>query len=130
MIEISDRPLRLLIVENEALLAVLLHGALREAGLAVVGPAFNLLQAEHLASCCDIDGALLDVYLDSGESTLSVARMLRERGIPFMFVTGGNLEDVPGFDGVPVLRKPISTAEIITAARCHFGRGGRLQPRP
>jgi DNA-binding response OmpR family regulator len=115
--ENPDRQLRLLIVDNEVLITVLLHNALREAGFVVVGPAFNLRQAEHLAACCDIDGALLDVYLDSGESTLSVAKVLRERGIPFMFVTGGSLDDVPGFEEASLLRKPVSTAQIITAAR-------------
>jgi DNA-binding response OmpR family regulator len=128
VIESPDRPLRLLIVENEVLITVLLHEALREAGLVTVGPAFNLQQAEHLASCCDIDGALLDVYLDSGESTLSIGVLLRQRGIPFMFVTGGTLDDLPGFEGVPVLRKPVSAVEIITAARSRFGHTAWTTP--
>ena len=122
MIGNDDPPLRLLIVENEAVIAVLLHGALRDAGLVVVGPAFNLWQAEQLASNCDIDGALLDVYLDNGESTLPVARILQQRRIPFMFVTGGAFEAIPGIEGVPVLRKPVSAAEIITAARSFGGQ--------
>ena len=122
VIENDEPPLRLLIVENEAVIAVLLHGALRDVGLVVVGPAFNLRQAEHLASNCNIDGALLDVYLDNGESTLSVAGILQQRQIPFMFVTGGAVEGIPGIEGVPVLRKPVSAAEIITAARS-FGHG-------
>jgi DNA-binding response OmpR family regulator len=126
--ESPDRALRLLLVENEVLITVLLHSALRAAGLAVVGPAFNLRQAEHLAAHCDIDGALLDVYLDSGESTFSVSRILRERGIPFMFITGGTLDDVRGYEDVPVLRKPVSTADIITAARSHFGGMAPIPP--
>jgi DNA-binding response OmpR family regulator len=122
VIENDEFSLRLLVVENEAVIAVLLHGALRNAGLVVVGPAFNLWQAEQLASNCDIDGALLDVYLDNGESTLSVARILQQRRIPFMFVTGGSFEGIPGMEGVPVLRKPVSAAEIITAARSFIGQ--------
>ena len=50
MNENFDHPLRVLIVENEAETAVLLHEALREAGWVVVGPAFHVGQAEHLAS--------------------------------------------------------------------------------
>lgn len=125
MIDSADHPLRLLVVENEVLIAILLHTALREAGLVVVGPAFNLRQAEHLALCCDIDGALLDLWLDSGESTLSVAKILQDRKIPFIFVTGGTLEGVPGFEAVPVLRKPVSAAQIITEARIRFDRTAR-----
>ncbi len=58
VVENSQRTFRLLIAESEISVALLVKSMLREIGAIAVGPAFNLKQAEQLAACCEVDGAL------------------------------------------------------------------------
>jgi CheY-like chemotaxis protein len=79
---------RVLIVEDEALVAIDLQFAFEDAGAEVLGPAMSLTDAMAMAEQADqIDCALLDVDL-AGHDIYPVATVLQRRGIPFIFHTG------------------------------------------
>lgn len=78
---------RVLVVEDEFLVAVQVEELLEEAGCVVVGPFARVPAAVSAARAEDIDAALLDVNV-AGEKVFPVAHVLEERGIPFLFVTG------------------------------------------
>ena len=79
---------RVLIVEDEALLAMDLQFAFEDEGAEVIGPALSLEHALRAISSAEaIDGAILDVDL-AGRDVYPVARKLTERGVPFVFHTG------------------------------------------
>lgn len=110
---------RVLVVEDEMLLALDLEEGLLEAGCLVVGPAGNLRVALRMAEAEDIDAAILDVNL-AGERVFPVAQILNERGIPFVFATAyaGTEELYPAdVKSAPRLAKPYSVAQAIIALR-------------
>ncbi|MEI7806670.1 MAG: response regulator [Hyphomicrobiales bacterium] len=78
-------PIRVLVVEDEPLVAIMLEEALRDFGYAVVGPVENLKSAIQLAATERIDTAIVDINID-GQVATTVADRLMERGIPFLFV--------------------------------------------
>src|SRR3546814_5200996 len=79
--------LSVLIVEDVLLVAMELESVLRRFGCRVVGPVPRLDEATALVRDEKIDGAILDLNI-RGEMTLDLARLLRDRGVPFIFVTG------------------------------------------
>jgi len=98
---------RVLLVEDEALVAMVMRDMLTEFGLTVVGPFSRMSEAIAAATREDVDAAVLDINLD-GEMVYSLADLLSARGIPFVFVTGYGSESIDGrFAHVPVLQKPI-----------------------
>jgi len=107
----SDNPVlegrRVLVVEDEAMIAMLVEDMLDTLGCKVVGPAYGLETAMALAkSADDIDVALLDINL-AGLSTFPVADALRVRGVPVVFATGYGEAELREVDrGAPVLMKP------------------------
>ncbi len=109
---------RLLLVEDEALVALELSRAFEECGWEVVGPAasldegFRLLKSEPLP-----DAAVLDVNLN-GEMVYPLADALLSRGVPFIFCSGyETLEQAHRFETSPVVRKPTSFARLMTELR-------------
>ncbi|HEX4197545.1 MAG TPA: response regulator [Caulobacteraceae bacterium] len=80
-------PLRILVVEDEMTIALLIEDMLTDLGHQVVGLAMRLPQAMELAASAVIDFAILDVNLD-GHMSFPVADLLRGRGVPFVFATG------------------------------------------
>lgn len=78
---------RVLVVEDEMLVAMLVEDMLADAGCVVVGPFARLSAALEAARVEAVDVALLDVDV-AGEMVFPVAHALEERGIPFLFVTG------------------------------------------
>jgi DNA-binding response OmpR family regulator len=80
-------PRRVLVVEDDALIAMLMEDMLVELGFEVVGPANRLHGALALAQAEDFELAILDVNLGK-EQSFPVADVLRQRGIPFIFATG------------------------------------------
>ena len=80
---------RILIVEDEALVALHTQQLVTEAGYEVVGPAFDLDQAKQLADTEVLAGAVLDINL-AGEFVWPVAAILTKRNIGFFFLTGFN----------------------------------------
>ena len=97
------------------------RGLLDECGCETVGPAPRLEVALELASHELLDGALLDINL-AGEYRFPVARLLRERGVPFMFLTGyDDCSIVPvAFQDEPRLSKPFDRLEVAVTAARHF----------
>lgn len=104
---------RILVVEDEYLIADDLCSALTEAGAQVLGPAADVLRAEALiAAESVIDGALLDINLN-GAKGFPVADMLSTRGVPFIFATGYDRWAIPDhFAHVPRLEKPIRERQL------------------
>lgn len=105
-------PGRVLVVEDEAFVSMLIEDLLEEFGISVVGPASDLKAATDLARSAQADFALLDVNL-GGADSFPAAEVLRERGMPFAFLTGyGSAGVRSDFEGYPVLSKPIDPAKL------------------
>jgi DNA-binding response OmpR family regulator len=106
---------KILIVEDDALLAMLLEDMLSELSYEVSGTAARLHEALTLASELVFDAAILDVSL-AGESSLPVAKMLDEKGKPYFFATGyGSLPDGIAASGRRVLNKPFQLHQLQSA---------------
>jgi len=103
---------RILVVEDEWLVSILLEELLHEFGCEVVGPATCVANAIDLASAGSIDGALLDLNV-KGQVVYSVARMLADRGIPFAFVTGYTAAWISDtYRERPMLQKPVHAEKL------------------
>jgi PAS domain S-box-containing protein len=101
---------RIMVVEDEVLIAMVLVDHLQELGIAAVGPFSRVSDALKVDG--EIDAAILDVNL-AGEPVYPVAEMLRARGVPFVFMTGyGSASIDPRFAAVPVLQKPIDAKTL------------------
>ena len=83
----NEKACRILVVEDEGLVALQLQADLEDAGHRVIGPARSLAQGLQLAEAEDIDAALVDVSLGR-ESSVPIADRLLARSIPFAFATG------------------------------------------
>jgi CheY-like chemotaxis protein len=106
---------RILIVEDEHMLARALSRALHEMGADVVGMAATVEQALALLEATEVDGALVDINL-RGVRAYAVADALAGRGVPFVFTTGYSSPVIPDrHRQVPVLQKPFDPQEIIGA---------------
>jgi two-component sensor histidine kinase/DNA-binding response OmpR family regulator len=98
---------RMLIAEDEALVAIMMEDLAVELGWSVVGPFAKAADALAAAKDDDIQAALLDVNL-GGESVYAVADALTARGVPFVFTTGYGAESIDRrFASTPILQKPI-----------------------
>ena len=113
------RGLKVLVVEDEGSIAFLIEDMLQELGCEVVSSVAHIRAACEIAASADIDLGLLDVNL-AGNPVFPVARILRERGIMFIFSTGYGAGGIPGeFISYPTLTKPFSIEDLhraITAA--------------
>ena len=109
--------LKVLVVEDEMLVSMLVEDMLSDLGCEVVGPAAELDEAMSLAESADIDLALLDVNL-GGKPIFPVADALKRRGVPFAFASGygeaGLSED---HRGATVLQKPFREADLAKALK-------------
>lgn len=104
--------LRVLVVEDEMMVSMLIEDMLGDLGCHVVGPAARLDEALSLAHTAELDCAVLDVNL-GGQSTFPVADLLCEKGAPFAFATGygdAGLRDVDRAS--PVLQKPFREVDL------------------
>ena len=110
--ELSGR--RILVVEDEYLIADDICAVLNEAGAEVLGPAATTDAAAALiASGERIDGALLDINL-RGTMIFDIADSLAQRGIPFVFATGYDRWAIPErFDKAPRMEKPIKLRQVV-----------------
>ena len=96
-----------LVVEDEALVAMMIQDFLTESGHAVIGPISRASEALLAAKEGDFDAAILDINLGDGMA-YPVAEILAERGVPFVFVTGYEADTIDDrFSEVPILQKPI-----------------------
>jgi len=114
--------LKVLVVEDEALIAMDLGAALRRAGCRVVGPAPGIEQALRTIATEEADVALLDVNL-GGEEIFPVADELARRGIPFVFLTGYGRDALPErFRDRPTSPKPYSAKPLLAQLAAAAGR--------
>ncbi|MDZ4777856.1 MAG: response regulator [Alphaproteobacteria bacterium] len=109
------RSLRVILVEDEALIAMIIEEMISDLGCTAIGPAATLDEALSLvASTTDADCALLDINL-RGASSWPIADALRAKGVPFAFVSGyGPAGLEPKYKGETVLAKPIDTMQLET----------------
>lgn len=108
----TPRPARILVVEDEYLLADALADALTNLGAQVVGPIGQLVEAMALIETTPIDGAVLDINL-RGETVFPLADALMVRGVPFVFATGYGHENIPAvYKDVPILSKPVDVRQL------------------
>lgn len=107
---------RILIVEDEFLIATTACEMLQELGALVIGPASTIAEALALTETEDIDAALLDINLH-GHSSAAVAARLEERCVPIVFATGYGKGDGKDSMGRYVLGKPY-TQEKLAAQLC------------
>lgn len=104
--------LRILVVEDEMMIAFMIEDMLAELGHEVVALAMRLPEALEAARRPDIDLAILDVNLD-GLRSFPVADILIQRAIPFAFVTGYGAAGLDeGYRNRPVLAKPFLSADL------------------
>jgi CheY-like chemotaxis protein len=104
--------LRVLVVEDEMMVSMLIEDMLTDLGCSVIGPASRLDEAMELAATAVLDCAVLDVNL-GGQPIFPLADLLRDRGHPFAFATGygdAGLRDVDR--GTPVLQKPFREGDL------------------
>jgi DNA-binding response OmpR family regulator len=103
---------RVLVVEDEFLVSLLLEDQLTQLGCEVVRTAASLAEGLSAAANDEIDLAVLDVNLN-GERSFPIAAALRERDTPFIFATGfGRAGIEPTFADAPVLQKPYSEHQL------------------
>jgi CheY-like chemotaxis protein len=99
--------LRVLVLEDETIVLLMIEDLLDDLGCRVVGPAATVPEALALAEAGGFDAALLDLNLGRGETSYPVADLLAARRVPFAFVTGYSADAlVPPHNGRPILEKP------------------------
>jgi CheY-like chemotaxis protein len=111
----KDVARRVLIVEDEAMIVMLVQDMLAVLGYEVASIACHLEDALGAARGAEINLAILDINLN-GKASFPVAEILRARGIPFIFATGYGIAGHDGdFDDVPVLKKPFNVKGLAQA---------------
>lgn len=113
---------KILIVEDNTLVAETIAEALTDHGYEVVGPAPTLAAGLELAAARELDGALLDVDL-AGRLCFPIAKMLAKRRVPFLFLTGFHDVSVipPDLRWAWRLTKPFHLSDLGRAAAKAFG---------
>jgi chemotaxis family two-component system sensor kinase Cph1 len=132
----SGRP-RILVVEDAALVAMLLEEMLDDLGFDVIGPATDHASACQMAREPGITAAILDVNLH-GRMSWDVAGLLKEANVPFAFSTGYDSATVlpPHLSDVPVLTKPFDSEHLerqihaLVAQRTHANQPSRPTDAP
>ncbi len=121
---IAPKP-RILIVEDEAFIALTIEDMLDELGFAVAGTVSHVAEAVEMIGREPIDGALLDVNLGT-QKIDPVADLLAQRGCPFIFTTGYGRSGIPASHaGRPVLQKPFRMDDLATILRTEIVAASR-----
>lgn len=108
----DGRRRRVLVVEDEMLVAMLVEDLLGELGFEVAAICTHLDEALRLAASEMVDFVVLDVNLD-GKRSFPVADILRARGIPFVFATGYGAKALEAeYANVPTLAKPFMIGDL------------------
>jgi CheY-like chemotaxis protein len=109
---LSERRLRILVVEDEMLVAMNIEDMLLDLGHEVAGLASRLDPALALAREAEFDFAMLDVNL-AGQPSFPIAEILMGRGIPFLFATGYGVKGIAeDYRSYPVLQKPFRASDL------------------
>jgi DNA-binding response OmpR family regulator len=116
---------RVLIVEDEPMIAGLIELILSAAGWSVVGPVATLERALETIGRERLDAALLDVRIN-GQDVYAVADVLMRRRIPFVFVSGFTRKQMPpGYRDCAYIAKPFTPDAILALLEKVVGRGRR-----
>jgi CheY-like chemotaxis protein len=108
----GSAPRRVLVVEDEVMIRLLLEDMLADLGYGVAASAGGLDEAITLARESDFDLAILDINLN-GDSVYPVADVLMERGVPFAFSTGYGERGLPdAYRDRPTLQKPFQLENL------------------
>ena len=127
--------LKVLVVEDETLVCMMIEDMLLDLGCTLIGPASDFEKALALAGEALIDVAILDVNLD-GIRSEPVADRLSARGVPLVFATGYGRDGISErYQNAPVLKKPFTEremrralAEVLAAPVADDKRDGDLVP--
>ena len=120
--------LRVLVVEDEMLVAMLIEDMLQDLGHVPIGPATRLEAGIKLADDETLDLAILDVNL-GGAKSFPIADLLTARGVPVIFATGYGIGGVDQrFAAFPVIAKPFSRAALMNAV-ASAAANGATSPR-
>jgi len=114
---------RILVVEDEALIAVMLEDMLADLGAVLAGSAGRIEQAIALARSTECDAAVLDVNIN-GALIFPAADILISRRIPIVFATGYGSGAVPPAHGAPVIEKPYTRDKLERALADALTRAG------
>jgi CheY-like chemotaxis protein len=105
--------MNILVVEDEALVALLVQEVVEEAGHACVGPVASVGEACALIDSCQVDAALLDIWLKDDEFVYPAAQKLASRGVPFAFVSARAIDGIdPAFADRPLIPKPMDERRV------------------
>jgi DNA-binding response OmpR family regulator len=117
MAEPRTAPARILVVEDESLIRMLLEDMLADLGYEVSATAATVEAARQLAASATFDAAILDVNLE-GEEVFPVAEILASRNLPFVFASGYGHAALPEpFRDRPALQKPFQGAQLEAALK-------------
>jgi DNA-binding response OmpR family regulator len=109
----SLRGRRILVVEDEIMIAMMLESALTDAGCDVVGPCSSLVEANSAIDLGKLDGAILDINL-RGETSFGIARTLMMQHVPIVVVSGYTPDVLPGDVKIESFHeKPFQSAAIM-----------------
>jgi CheY-like chemotaxis protein len=113
---------KIMLLEDEAIIAFAVEDMLSDLGCIIVGPALRLDQGLELAAGADIDAAILDVNINSDRS-YPVADALDRRGVPFMFATGYDREGLEwrGAEPPEIIGKPYRREQLEAALQRLLG---------
>jgi CheY-like chemotaxis protein len=124
MSENGSGPRRVLVVEDDVMIRMLIEDMLTDLGFAVAAEASKVHEALAAVQSTDIDVAILDVNL-SGETTGPVAEALAAQGTPFVFATGYGEYGLPEqFRDRPLLKKPFQIDSLKRMLDAALANGG------
>jgi DNA-binding response OmpR family regulator len=106
----SDGP-RILVIEDEPLIAQMIEEMIQEAGYRVSGVAHNMAMARQEFVKLNFDAVLFDLHID-GRYRPETADFLLDKGVPLAFVTGYDYLVEPRHQTVPVLEKPFTPEQL------------------
>ncbi len=118
----SGERYRVLVVEDEMLLAMLMEDTMADFGCDVVGPVARVADGLRLANTERLDGAILDINV-AGRDVFPVARELAKRSIPFVFVSGYGAANLPQeWRDRPMLQKPFNPRDLAQSMAKAFAK--------
>jgi CheY-like chemotaxis protein len=111
--EASAAPARILLVEDEMLIALDVKHMLEQAGYAVAGPIQSVREAFHQLDAAACTAAILDVNLGR-ETSEPIARRLRDEGVPFLAMSSYRRDQLPAvFAGADHIEKPVGREQLV-----------------
>jgi CheY-like chemotaxis protein len=107
--------LKVLVIEDDAMIAMLYADVLSELGHQVCGVASTEDEAVELARQCQPDIVISDLGLREGSGMMAMSRILRERKVPHVFITGSDIHPGKTKDPDNMLRKPFNEQQLVHA---------------